>query len=113
LSPSHNYEPIVVLVTASSVAEAETLAKDLVASRLVACTNIIEGIRSLFHWQGRVQEEKEVLLIMKSRGDLFARIEKRVRTLHSYEVPEVISVPIRQGSAPYLAWLREETAEGE
>ncbi len=102
-------EYIVILVTASTAKEAETIAEDLVASRLAACGNIIPGIRSIFHWKDEVQKEEETLLVLKSRADLFDRIEQRVRELHSYEVPEIIALPILRGSPPYLAWLSEET----
>ena len=103
-------EYIVVLVTAASLKEAETISEDLVKSRLVACTNIFPGIRSLFHWEGAVQKEEEVLMFMKSRSGLFEKIEQRVRELHSYDVPEVIALPILHGSRPYLDWVRDETA---
>lgn len=102
-------EAIVIFVTASSEEEARTLARDLVGSKLVACANLLPGLHSLFYWKGKVEEAGEVLLMMKSRAELFDRIERRVRKLHSYEVPEIIALPILQGSAPYLAWIMEET----
>lgn len=105
-------EAIVIFVTASSEEEARTLARKLVDSRLVACANVVPGLQSLFHWKGNVEEAKEVLLILKSRAELFDRVEQRVRELHSYEVPEIIALPILQGSAPYLAWINEETGDG-
>ncbi|PIV85784.1 MAG: divalent-cation tolerance protein CutA, partial [Nitrospirae bacterium CG17_big_fil_post_rev_8_21_14_2_50_50_9] len=67
--------------------------------------------RSIFRWKGKVQKEQEVLLIIKSRLALFDRIEQRVRELHSYEVPEIVAVPIVKGSPPYLDWVGEETAD--
>lgn len=102
-------ENIMIFVTASSDSEAQTISKDLVGSRLVACANLLPGIRSIFQWKGEVQSEQEVLVIMKSRTELFDRIERRVRELHSYDVPEILAIPILAGSLPYLAWLREET----
>ncbi len=105
-------QAIVILVTASSEEEARTLARELVGSKLVACAGLLPGVQSLFHWKGKVEEEKEVLLILKSRAELFDRVEQRVRELHSYEVPEIIALPILQGSAPYLAWINEETGDG-
>jgi len=104
-------EYIAIFVTASSGQEAETIAKELVGSRLVACANIFPEIRSIFRWKGEVQKEQEVFLIMKSRTALFDRIEQRVRELHSYEVPEIVAVPIVKGSPPYLDWVGEETAD--
>ncbi|NOY52715.1 MAG: divalent-cation tolerance protein CutA [Deltaproteobacteria bacterium] len=100
---------IVILITASSKEEARTLARDLVETRLAACANLLPGVQSLFHWNGKVEEAEEVLLILKSRAELFERIEARVRKLHSYEVPEIIALPILNGSAPYLAWIDAET----
>jgi len=100
---------IVVLITTPSETEARTLARDLVDARLAACANLLPGVQSLFHWNGKVEEAKEVLLILKSRTELFDRIEARVRELHSYEVPEIIALPILHGSDPYLAWIHEET----
>ncbi|OIP64340.1 MAG: divalent-cation tolerance protein CutA [Nitrospirae bacterium CG08_land_8_20_14_0_20_52_24] len=102
---------VAVFVTASSREEAETIAKELVGSRLAACANIFPEIRSIFRWKGKVQKEQEVLLIIKSRLALFDRIEQRVRELHSYEVPEIVAVPIVKGSPPYLDWVGEETAD--
>lgn len=104
-------EYIAIFVTASSGQEAETIAKDLVGSRLVACANIFPEIRSVFRWKGEVQNEREVFLMMKSRTALFDRIERRVRELHSYEVPEIVAVPLVKGSPPYLDWVGEETAD--
>jgi periplasmic divalent cation tolerance protein len=103
-------EFIVVLVTASNQKEAEAIANDLVTARLVACANIIGGVHSLFHWKGKIAKEQEVLIIMKSRGEFFERIEKRVRQVHSYDVPEIIALPLLKGSTPYLDWLRQETS---
>jgi periplasmic divalent cation tolerance protein len=104
-------EYIVILVTASSEKEAETIAEDLVRSRLVACANLIKGIRSIYRWEGNVQKDDEVLLVMKGRSSGFGRIEKRVRELHSYDVPEVVALPVLKGSPPYLEWLSAETEE--
>lgn len=103
-------EFIVILVTAAGRQEAETMADALVRDRLVACANILGGVRSLFHWQGKIDQADEQLIVMKGRSDHFHRIEQRIRELHSYEVPEIIAIPVVDGSAPYLNWLREETA---
>lgn len=103
-------EFIVILVTAATTEEAETVADTLVRDRLVACANILGGVRSIFHWQGKIDEADEHLIIMKGRSEHFQRIEQRVRELHSYEVPEIIALPILAGSAPYLNWLRRETS---
>ena len=98
---------IVVLVTASSVKEAETIGRGLVENRLAACVNICTGVRSLFRWQGGIEEQEEVLLLVKSRSDLLPSIIGAVKRLHSYTVPEVIALPILAGSPDYLAWIDE------
>ena len=101
---------VVVLVTASSEEEAARIARALVDERLVACANLIGPIRSIYRWQGAVEDEREHLLVMKARADDVERIGERVRALHSYSLPEVLALPVRGGSAAYLAWLLESTA---
>jgi periplasmic divalent cation tolerance protein len=103
-------DPMLVLVTASDADEAARLARALVDERLAACVNIVPGLRSLYRWQGRVEDAPEVLLLVKSVRPRLAAIVARVRALHSYSVPEVVAVPIVGGSEPYLAWLAAETA---
>ncbi len=98
---------IVVFITTSSTKEAETIGRALVEGRLAACVNISPGVRSLFRWQGVIEDQEEVLLLVKSRSDLFPRIIEAVKRLHSYTVPEVIAVPILAGSPDYLAWIDE------
>jgi periplasmic divalent cation tolerance protein len=102
---------ILILVTAGSETEAETIAKTLVEERLVACVNIISPIRSLYRWEEKVADEREWLLIIKTPASHFSVVEARVKALHSYQVPEVIAVPIQAGSEAYLRWIREETVE--
>ena len=98
---------IIVLITTSSVEEAEKIAKTLLEERLVACANIIGPVHSLFWWQGKIDEAKEHLILMKTRKDLFGKVSERVKTLHSYQVPEIIATPIIEGSKDYLKWLDE------
>lgn len=99
---------IVVLITASSTMEAETIGRALVEGRLAACVNILSGgVRSLFRWRGVIEDQEEVLLLVKSRSDLLPRIIEAVKSLHSYTVPEVIALPILAGSPDYLAWIDE------
>jgi periplasmic divalent cation tolerance protein len=102
-------EEIIVLITASSRDEAGSIGTALVDERLAACVNIVPEVRSLFFWDGRMQDEREVLLIVKSRLPLMDRLIARVKSLHSYTVPEVIALPIIAGSPDYLAWLQEAT----
>jgi periplasmic divalent cation tolerance protein len=99
---------IVVYVTAPQD-EAVDLAKTLVEERLVACVNIVPGLRSIYWWQGKVEDEPEVLCIMKTRSNLFESLRDRVRELHSYEVEEIIALPIVAGNLPYLDWIKENT----
>lgn len=99
---------IVVYVTAPEN-EAAELARTLVEERLVACVNIVPGLRSFYWWQGKVEDGPEVLCIMKTRSELFASLRDRVRELHSYEVEEIIALPIIAGNQPYLDWIKENT----
>lgn len=99
---------IVVMVTAPA-AEAAGLAKALVEERLVACVNIVPGLRSFYWWQGRVEDEPEVLCMMKTQSHLFERLRDRVRELHSYEVEEIIALPVLAGNPPYLDWIKKNT----
>lgn len=98
---------IIVLVTASSREEAEKIAHTLLEERLIACANIVGPVQSLFWWQGKIDNAQEHLIIMKTRKDLFAKIAERVKALHSYQTPEIIALPITEGSKDYLKWLDE------
>jgi periplasmic divalent cation tolerance protein len=100
----------VVLMTAPDAACAERIARALVGERLAACVNLVPGMRSIYRWEGAVQEEAEVLLVAKTRADRVVELEARVRALHPYDVPEVIALPVDAGSAAYLRWVREESA---
>jgi periplasmic divalent cation tolerance protein len=101
---------VVVLVTAASADEAAALGRTLVEERLVACANVVGPIRSIYRWQGAVEDATEHLLLLKARADDVDALAARVRALHSYDVPEVIALPIVAGSTAYLAWLAEATA---
>ena len=96
---------IIVLVTTANKSEAEKISEALLKEKIIACANIITPVTSFFHWQGKVDKCEECLVIMKSRRDLFAELEERVKGLHSYDVPEVLALPIVDGSDAYLAWL--------
>jgi periplasmic divalent cation tolerance protein len=102
---------IVVFITASGEEEAARIARALVEERLAACVNIIRGVRSIYAWKGSLQDEAEALMVLKTREALFGPIERRVKELHSYEVPEVIAMPITQGLEDYMAWMEEATRE--
>jgi len=100
----------VVLVTAPDAEVAARLARALVEERLAACVNLVPGVRSIYRWAGAVQEEQEILLVIKTREDRVAALSRRVHELHPYEVPELIAMGVFGGSERYLAWLREEAA---
>jgi periplasmic divalent cation tolerance protein len=94
-----------VYVTTASKAEAEKIAQTLLEENLIACANILGPVSSHFHWKGKIDSSEEFLMILKSRVDLFAVLEQRVRALHSYEVPEILAVPIVEGSKGYFDWM--------
>jgi len=98
---------IVIFVTASGKEEAEKIAKALVEEKLAACVNIINAVESLFWWENKVDRVSEALLIIKSSDEKFAEISQTVKSLHSYEVPEIIALPITNGYKPYLDWINE------
>lgn len=102
-------EPIVVLVTCGSEEEALRIANALVEGHLAACVNLVSPIRSIYRWEGKIWDEKEWLLIIKTQKKRFQELEKKVKSLHSYSVPEIISLPIVKGSSSYLKWIRENT----
>jgi periplasmic divalent cation tolerance protein len=104
---------IIILITASSEGEAEKIGTALVDEHLAACVNIMPGVRSLFFWEGKTRDEREILLICKSRQPLLDRIIAKVKSLHSYTVPEVIALPVIGGSADYLAWMRDATCASD
>jgi periplasmic divalent cation tolerance protein len=102
-------ESIVVLVTCGAEEEAVKIAHSLVENRLAACVNLISPIRSIYRWEGKIWDEKEWLLIIKTQKQRFEELEKKVKSLHSYSVPEIMGLPIVEGSASYLKWLEEMT----
>ncbi|MDR4494094.1 MAG: divalent-cation tolerance protein CutA [Nitrospirales bacterium] len=85
------------------------ISRILVKERAVACVNLLPGIRSIFQWEGKVREEQEVLLVAKTVSGAFDRVTSLVCTNHSYDVPEIIALPIRYGLPDYLSWVRETT----
>jgi len=97
----------VVFVTAGSKEEAVKIANGLIDSKLAACVNILPGIRSFYVWQGRKESSEEVLLIVKTKESLFKDVAQEVKRLHSYDTPEIISIPISEGDERYLAWIEE------
>lgn len=94
----------VLLCTAPSMEVAARLGRTLVEEKLVACANLVPGVRSIYAWKGAVCDEPEVLLLLKARTDAFEAVRARIVALHPYEVPEVIRLEVAAGHAPYLAW---------
>jgi len=98
-----------VYITASDKDEAVAIGKALVTDRLAACANVFDGVRSLYRWEGKVQDDQEAVLILKTRAELVDAVTNRVKELHSYDVPCIVSWPIQDGNSEYLSWLHAET----
>ncbi len=102
---------IVIFVTASNKKEAGNIARGLLKNKLAACVNIIENVNSLFWWQGKIDQADEVLLIIKSKKSKLAAVIKLVKSMHSYDVPEIIALPIIGGDKIYLKWIDESVRQ--
>lgn len=99
----------VIFVTVGNEEEAVRIVQTLVQEKLAACGSIVPKVRSIYRWKGEVCDEGEVLVILKTRFSLFTRVQDRVRELHSYELPEIVSFPIEMGLAGYIDWIFENT----
>ena len=99
-----------VLVTAPPGDPAAALARQVVEEGLAACVNLVPGIRSIYRWQGRIEDESETLLVIKTRSEGVEALRARIVELHPYSVPEVIAIPVAEGHAPYLAWVLEQVS---
>lgn len=106
-------EALIVYITAPNEEEAAKIAKILVEERLAGCVNIVKDIRSIYSWQGKLEDEKEVLMIVKTRLKLFSALTSKVKELHSYTVPEIIAMPIVDGSEDYINWLQKATRQNQ
>lgn len=100
---------LLVYVTVADVEEAERIGEAVVDGRLAACANILEGMRTIFRWEGSVQKGREAILILKTREDLFDELKDRIVELHSYDLPCVVAVRIETGHEPFLEWVEAET----
>jgi periplasmic divalent cation tolerance protein len=98
-----------IYMTAGSVEEGRDIGKKLVSERLVACVNMVENIESIYWWKGTMEEEREVVLIAKTTAALVPQLVERVKSMHSYDCPCVVSLPILEGNKPFLDWIVEET----
>ncbi len=103
-------EARIVLMTAPDAEVAATIARALVDERLAACVNVISGVRSIYRWQGNVEDDAEVLLLAKTRADRCAALAARVEALHPYELPEVVVLPVEGGSERYLDWILSDSS---
>jgi periplasmic divalent cation tolerance protein len=104
---------LIILITAPNQEVSEKIANALVEAQMAACVNIISPMLSIYRWQGKVEREREYLLLCKTRRELFdARFMEMVQANHPYEVPEIIALPIQAGSQQYLDWIRTETLDG-
>jgi len=102
-------DAVLVLTTLPSSDTAAQVARSVVGEKLAACANILPGLRSIYRWQGKIQDEKEVLVLLKTQKSQFARLKARILELHPYEVPEVLAIPVEQGHQAYLEWIAQET----
>lgn len=101
---------IMIMVTVGKEEEATEIARLLVENKLAACVNILPGIRSIYRWQGEICDDSELICIIKTRNALLPQVMEAVKNIHSYEVPEIISLRIDEGSDDYLKWLATETS---
>ncbi|MGB9604842.1 MAG: divalent-cation tolerance protein CutA [Bryobacteraceae bacterium] len=101
-------DKIVVLSTCGSAEQAAAIARRLVENRLAACVTVIPGARSFYRWKGAIEDSVEWLLLIKSRRDLFGRLRDELGALHSYEVPELLALPVSEGAPSYLEWMENE-----
>jgi len=98
-----------IYITAGSMEEARSIGRELVLSRVAACVNIFDGINSLYWWDGEIQDEKEVTIIAKTKESLVPELIEKVKSMHSYDCPCIVSISIVDGNKPFLDWIKEET----
>lgn len=103
-------EHVICFVTSNNLEQATDIARFLVQNRLAACVNIIDPIRSIYSWKNEIYDEKEILMVIKTRRALFEKLTLEITKRHSYEVPEIISVPIENGLPSYLNWIDQNTS---
>jgi len=100
----------VVFITCPTTGEARTIANTLLKKKLIACANIIPRIESIYRWQGKIEKSSELLVIIKTREELVNKLISLVKKLHSYSVPEIISIPIARGNRDYLDWIKDSVS---
>ena len=104
---------IIVFNTCDSAENAASIAEMLVSKNLAACVNMVNNIESVYQWQGKIEQNKEILLIIKTRQSLFAQVQNAIQEMHDYELPEIIAVPICSGEQNYLNWIQSATLATE
>jgi periplasmic divalent cation tolerance protein len=101
---------LLVMMTAPDEPTAETIARILVEERLVACCNLLPQVRSIYRWQGSIEQADEILVLIKTTAAALEAVRARIVELHPYDLPEIIATPVVDGHAPYLDWVRQSTA---
>ncbi|MFO7640758.1 MAG: divalent-cation tolerance protein CutA [Candidatus Competibacteraceae bacterium] len=104
-----NLSPLLILCTCPDQATAERIAEVVVEERLAACVNLVPGLTSVYRWEGQIQRDAELLLLIKTRAAIYPLLEARLHELHPYQTPEIIALPIQTGSAAYLDWIADNT----
>ncbi|MBI2602949.1 MAG: divalent-cation tolerance protein CutA [Deltaproteobacteria bacterium] len=104
-------EYMIVYITTPNMKRARKIAKLLVEEKLAACVNLIKGMESLYEWKGKLRQEEEVLMLVKTRQKLFATLQEKVLSIHSYDVPCIVGFPLTEGNESYLNWLKEQTSD--
>lgn len=99
----------IVYITTNSTEEAEIIGRNLVSRKLAACVNIIDNMKSIYHWEGKIETGEEVIIIAKTKKALVNELIENVKTLHSYKVPCIVAIPIIDGNADFIQWIRNET----
>lgn len=102
---------VIVYVTAPNIKVAKEIGKTLVAEKLAACVSVIDNVHSIYHWQGKIEEEAEIILMIKTTSELISKIKAKILSIHPYEVPEIIVSPIIEGYSTYLNWISETTKQ--
>ena len=100
-----NIDYITIFCTTPDLNTAQKISEELVHNRLAACCNILPGIKSIYHWENKVQQDEELLIIIKSRSDIFSEVERKIKEIHPYSVPEIIALPLINGNIEYLNWM--------
>jgi periplasmic divalent cation tolerance protein len=102
---------IVVLVTCPTKEEGERIAESIVLEKLAACVNIVPQVSSIYFWEDKLESSQEALLVIKTKSSLYSDLERRIKEMHSYKVPEIVAIPIQQGYKDYLKWVDESTKQ--